>query len=122
MTAEEAKARDTTERLVRTCDQLAGIVTLGRDSFESDLRTRWAVEMGLIRVGEEASRLAESIRERFPDQPWRVIIAMRTMAAHQYDDLTPGRTWRTLTEDIPRLRDYAAHVMLPGLGEPPEHR
>ncbi|AXK44176.1 hypothetical protein [Brachybacterium saurashtrense] len=56
------------------------------------------------------------------DQPWRVTIALRTMAAHQHDDLAPGRASKPLTEGVPRRRDDAAHVMLPGLGEPPERR
>lgn len=115
MSPEESKALDTADRLLRTCDQLARIVDHGRESFEGDVRTRWAIERGLIRVGEEVSRLPGHVRERYPDQPWRVIIAMRNMAAHQYDDLTPDRVWKTLTEDIPRLRDYVADVMLPGL-------
>ncbi|APX34020.1 hypothetical protein BH708_16335 [Brachybacterium sp. P6-10-X1] len=112
---EASKALDTAERLLRTCDQVARIVALGREPFEEDLRTRWAIEMGLIRLGEEVSRLPEHARESYPDQPWRIIIAMRNMAAHQYDDLTSDRVWKTLTDDIPRLRDYLADVMLPGL-------
>ena len=118
MTREASKALDTAERLLRTCDQLASIVELGRESFEGELRTRWAIEMGLIRLGEEVSRLPESTREAYPGQPWRVIIGLRNMAAHQYDDLTSDRVWKTLTEDIPRLRDYVADVMLPGLRAP----
>ena len=112
---EMSKALDTAERLLRTCDQIASIVALGRESFEEDLRTRWAIEMGLIRLGEDVARLPEATRERCSDQPWRVIIAMRSLAAQQYDDLTSDRVWKTLPDDIPRLRDYLADVMLPGL-------
>lgn len=115
MSSEESKVLDTADRLLRTCDRLAFIADHGRESFEGDVRTRWAIELGLIRVGEEVSRLPGHVRERYPDQPWRVIIAMRNMATHQYDDLTSDRVWKTLTEDIPRLRDYVADVMLPGL-------
>lgn len=110
-----SKSMDTAERLLRTCDQIASIVALGRESFEEDLRTRRAIGMGLIRLGEHAARLPEATRERYSDQPWRVIIVMRNSAAHQYDDLTSDRVWKTLTDDIPRLRDYLADVMLPGL-------
>lgn len=115
--SDATKALDTAERLLRTCDQLAGLVGHGRESFENELRTRWAIEMGLIRVGEEVSRLPESIRVLYPDQPWRSIIGMRNLAAHQYDDLASTRVWKTLTEDMPCLRDYLADVMLPGLRE-----
>lgn len=115
MTADEAKALDIAERLVATCDVLAGFAELGSESYASDTRTQWAVEMGLIRVGEEVSRIPEDVRARFPGQPWRIIIDMRNMAAHQYDALTARLVWKTLLEDIPALRDYVAGVMIPAL-------
>ena len=49
-------------------------------------------------AGRRHSVLAPSmVRE----QPRRVIIALRTTAAHQDNDLTQGRVWTTLTEDVP---------------------
>ncbi len=71
--------------------------------------------MGLIRIGEAVAKIPSPVRERFDGQPWRQIIAMRNFAAHQYDDLDPLRVWRTLTRDVPRLRDYLSDVMLPAL-------
>jgi len=47
------------------------------DAFVEDVRTQWAVEMGLIRIGETINRIPDSILERFPDQPWRQIVGMR---------------------------------------------
>jgi uncharacterized protein with HEPN domain len=84
-------------------------------AFVADIRTQWAVEMGLIRIGEAVKRLPEDVPSRFPDQPWRQIVAMRNFAAHQYDDLDPRRVWRTVTRDVPRLRAYLADVLLPGI-------
>lgn len=122
MNRESAKALDAAQRLVGTCDVLAELVESGYETYVSDVRTRWAVEMGLIRLGEDVSRLPEQIRSRFPGQPWRIIIDLRNMAAHQYDDLTTRRVWSTLLEDIPALRTYLADTMIPALrsesGEP----
>jgi len=36
---------------------------------------------------------------------------MRTMAAHQYDDLDPERLWRTLTRDVPSLHKYVEGIL-----------
>lgn len=111
----DAKGLDAAERVVTVCDVLADISTTGFDDFVSDVRTQWAVEMGLIRIGEGINRIPADVLERFPDQPWRTIIAMRNFAAHQYDDLEPRRVWRTLTTDIPGLRTYLAETVIPGL-------
>lgn len=116
MNAEQAaKARDAIERIIALCDVLAGLVTMDADSFVGDIRTQWAVEMGLIRIGETINRIPEEVLERFPGQPWRQIVAMRNFAAHQYDDLAPRRVWRTVTGDVPSLRTYLVEVVLPHL-------
>lgn len=71
--------------------------------------------MVLTRLGEEVSRTPEGIRSRFPGQPWRIIIDMRTMAARQDDALTARLVWKTLVDDTPALRDYVAQEMIPSL-------
>lgn len=115
MNREATKAVDAAQRLVDACDVLAELVATGYDTYVTDVRTQWAVEMGLIRLGEEVSRIPESIRSRFPGQPWRIIIDLRNIAAHQYDSLTTRRVWDTLLHDIPALRAYAAEVIIPTL-------
>lgn len=115
MSADARKAQDAATGIIAVCDVIAGIVTEGEESFVANVQAQWAAEMGLIRIGEGVARIPEPVRERFAEQPWRQIIAMRNFAAHQYDDLDPHRVWRTLTRDVPRLREYLAEVVLPGL-------
>jgi uncharacterized protein with HEPN domain len=109
------KALDAAERVVAVCDVLADITRPGFDDFAADTRTQWAVEMGLIRIGEGVGRIPAQVLERFPDQPWRAIVAMRNFAAHQYDDLDPHRVWRTVTQDVPALREYLLQTVIPSL-------
>ncbi len=115
MTTPEDKAADAAQRVVAVCDVLAEIVLAGFDAFTSDVRTQWAVEMGLIRIGESINRIPADVLDRYAGQPWRQIIAMRNFAAHQYDDLDPGRVWRTVTHDIPALRAYLTDTVIPGI-------
>lgn len=110
-----AKARDAAERTVAMCDVLADLTRMELDTFVDDIRTQWAVEMGLIRIGEAINRIPDDVLDRFPGQPWRQIVGMRNFAAHQYDDLEPRRVWRTVTGDVPALRAYLVDVVLPGL-------
>lgn len=116
MTDQGAKALDAAQGVVTVCDALATMVNEGFDSFAHDQRTQWAVEMGLIRIGEGINRIAPEILARFPDQPWREIVTMRSLAAHQYDDLAPRRVWTTVTRDVPVLRSYLVTTLIPHLG------
>jgi len=111
------KARDAAERVVSVCDVLSDLIPTDVDAFAGDVRAQWAVEMGLIRIGEAVNRIPDEVLDLFADQPWRQIVAMRNLAAHQYDDLDPRRVWRTVTRDVPRLRDYLVEVVIPGLGQ-----
>lgn len=109
------RARDAAHRVVVVCDTLAQMVGTDVAAFESDVRTQWAVEMGLIRIGEAVNRIPDEVLARFPGQPWRQIVAMRNFAAHQYDDLAPRRVWRTVTQDVPALRRYLSDTVIPAL-------
>lgn len=115
MNESRSKAYDAAERVIAVCDVLASLTPSDIDAFASDVRTQWAVEMGLIRIGEAVNRIPDEILEPFPQQPWRQIVAMRNLAAHQYDDLDPRRVWRTLTRDVPLMRAYLADTVIPGL-------
>lgn len=115
MSLERARSLDAAHSIVETCDALAGFSTAGYDAFATDLRTQWAVEMGFIRLGETVNRLHPEIYNRFPDLPWKDIIAMRNFTAHQYEDLSPRRVWRTLTQDVPAMREYVRDTVIPAL-------
>ncbi len=115
MTDQAAKALDAVHGVLTVCDALAAMMDEDFDSFAQDQRTQWAVEMGLIRIGEGINRIAPEILGRFPDQPWREIVAMRNFAAHQYDDLDARRVWTTVTRDVPALRTYLVTTLVPHL-------
>ncbi|MGA8208742.1 MAG: HepT-like ribonuclease domain-containing protein [Nocardioidaceae bacterium] len=117
MTESRRKAHDAAERVIAVCDVLAGLIPPDIEAFVADVRTQWAVEMGLIRIGEAVNQIPDEVLERFPEQPWRQIVAMRNFAAHQYDDLDPRRVWRTVTSDVPLLRAYLADTVMPELDE-----
>ena len=115
MTESVQKARDAAERVIAVCEILASLIPPDVDASTADLRTQWAVEMGLIRIGEAVNRIPDEVLELFSEQPWRQIVAMRNFPAHQYDDLDPRRVWRTVTRDVPRLRAHLVDTVIPGL-------
>lgn len=115
MSHDWSRSLDAAQSIVETCDALAEFATAGYDAYATDLRTQWAVEMGFIRLGETVNRLHPEIYDRFPDLPWKDIIAMRNLAVHQYEDLSTRRVWRTLTQDVPAMREYVRYTVIPAL-------
>src|SRR5699024_12274565 len=93
MTNGQKKARDAISSVISVCDTITDILPASLEAFERDIRSQWAIEMGRIRIGEGVKRSPTDILEQYDGQPWRRIVAMRNFAAHQYDDLDPGRVW-----------------------------
>ena len=75
-----------------------------------------AFERVMELVGESAKRLPLSLREQYPDVPWRKIAGMRDVISHAYEDLTYEILWDALTIQFPSLR-LALESMLHDLGK-----
>ncbi|NEQ98453.1 MAG: DUF86 domain-containing protein [Cyanothece sp. SIO2G6] len=74
-----------------------------RDDLAGDRRTQAAVLYEIIVIGEAANRLSVEFRANNPAVPWREIIGMRNILAHQYDKIDVDVVWGAIQEDIPEL-------------------
>ena len=73
------------------------------ESFRADVRTQFATARAIEIVGEAARRVPEEVQERFPTIPWRQIIGMRNVLAHNYDGADPRIIYDTATLFLPTL-------------------
>ena len=66
------------------------------------------VQAGVMReitvIREAAKRLTRDIREKYSDIPWKKIAGMRDKLIHNYFDIKPEIAWKTVKEDIPKLK------------------
>jgi uncharacterized protein with HEPN domain len=83
-----------------------------RDTLDSDRFAQQAVAYNLAVLGEAARALSREMRDRYPDVPWRDVIAQRNVVVHQYHNLDVENLWTTATKDIPRLDDLLAAIEL----------
>lgn len=60
-----------------------------RERFDDDEKTRDAVAMRLMVIGEATKRLSMSFRESWPHVPWRRMAGMRDVLVHNYDQTDP---------------------------------
>ena len=58
--------------------------SISRAQWDEDRVLRDAVLYRLLLLGEIASALPESLRDRYPDVAWRHIRAFRNLAVHRY--------------------------------------
>jgi uncharacterized protein with HEPN domain len=103
-------------------DMARQIQTFGANKSEADFAEgsmeRAALERMFEILGIATMRVSEAFRAEHPEVPWRRIVGLRNVIAHQYDDVLFDRVWRTLVDDIPELIELLEPLIPPLPGEP----
>lgn len=86
------------------------------DDFLKDQKTRYAVERSLEIIGEAARSVTPETRESLLEIPWRSIIGLRNVLAHEYGEIRYEILWAIVQEKLIPL----IHVLeKAGVGAPP---
>jgi uncharacterized protein with HEPN domain len=85
----------------------------GLDSaqFADDEKTFFAVIRGLEIIGEAARKIPPSIREKYPQIPWRELTGMRDKLIHDYMGVNVTVVWKTVTEDLPAIEPKIREIL-----------
>jgi len=89
-------------KLLSECHELLALkegYTLER--FLGDERTKRAICMTLLNIGELVKTLSNDLRNKYSIIPWKLIAGFRGVAAHHYQTLQMEDVWKTTEEDIP---------------------
>jgi uncharacterized protein with HEPN domain len=62
------------------------------------------VERKLQVISEAAVRLGPNAEESIPNMPWRNIRGIGNWLRHQYDRVELDTIWKTVTQELPRLK------------------
>ena len=74
------------------------------EQFQTDFRINHAVVRALEIIGKAAKRWWTSLRERYPDSPWRGMPGMRDRIIHGYDTADLQIVRDVVKRDIPRIK------------------
>ena len=81
------------------------------EHFLSDEKTKLAVSMLLIKIGESVKKLSESFKQETQEIEWREIIGLRDIAVHNYDGLNMDWIWENVTTDVPDLLERVKGIL-----------
>jgi uncharacterized protein with HEPN domain len=74
------------------------------EGFREDPKTVASVERMLLILSEAAIRLGADAEDRIPSESWREIRGIGNWLRHQYDRIDLAAIWKTVTDDLPRLK------------------
>ncbi len=94
-------------RLWDMLDAARAVVAFTKDiryeDFINDRKTRNAVERNLEIIGEAARNVSDATREWLNAVPWRSIIGLRNVLAHEYGDIRQEIIWAVIQDKITPL-------------------
>jgi uncharacterized protein with HEPN domain len=74
------------------------------DVFINNEPMIWAVERGIEIIGEATKRIPNSIRNKYPEIPWKDMAGMRDKLSHDYDEVDLELVWKVIKQEIPSLK------------------
>ena len=81
------------------------------DEFISDNKTSSAVILKLIVIGEATKNIQGTIREKYPDVPWKSMTGLRDRIAHGYFGIDYEIVWEVIKNRLPKLEPRMAEIL-----------
>ncbi|MFH1769726.1 MAG: DUF86 domain-containing protein [Parcubacteria group bacterium] len=81
-----------------------------KGDFERDEKLQDAVLRRIEIIGEAVKKISEEFKEKYSDVRWRDAMGMRDVLAHDYFNVELDRIWKTVQEDLPKLKEKISKI------------
>lgn len=78
---------------------------LSEKQFEKDITVQDAVIRRLEIIGEAVKHIPQRLKAKYTKVPWKKIAGMRDVISHDYFGIKLERVWKTVKQDIPKLKE-----------------
>jgi uncharacterized protein with HEPN domain len=92
-------------------DALSFVKDMDYDVFLRDKKTIYAVNRALEIIGEATKNIPASVKNRYPQIPWKKMAGMRDKVIHEYFGVDLKRVWSTIKKDIPDLKPLFEKIL-----------
>jgi uncharacterized protein with HEPN domain len=87
------------------------IINLDFDDFINNLMLSRGFILTLEQIGENAKLISSEFKEKYSKIPWKKIIGLRNIIAHEYDEIELDVIWNTITISIPELLAFTIEII-----------
>lgn len=84
----------------------------GEKSFKENRMIQDAVIRNFEIIGEATKRLDNTIKETYPEIPWRKIAGFRDVLIHDYLRIDLEEVWLIVVEDLPELKKNITKIII----------
>ncbi|WP_347278281.1 DUF86 domain-containing protein [Limnothrix sp. FACHB-1088] len=80
------------------------------EEFVQDRRTKDAVILNLLIIGEATKQIPQDIRDQHSEIQWKQIAGMRDMIAHAYFSINNKIVWNIIENDLDFLKTCIKNI------------
>ena len=105
---------DVLRQIIFYCDEIEKTISRFGDDYDiykNDSVYVHATALCVLQIGELTTRLSDHIKNNYSGMPWVQIKALRNLVAHQYGKIDDESLWETITDDIPKLKNYCSFIL-----------
>ena len=102
------------EAIIDFCDRIMDDLKepgVTYEKFLEDIDLQDVSAFRILQIGENANNLSEGFKDKHSQIPWHQISGFRNIVAHEYGNIEPETLWKTITVDIPKLREFCVEVI-----------
>ena len=81
------------------------------EEFLTDEKTKRAVSMTAINIGELVKSLTPELKDKNNHVAWKEAAALRNVAAHKYEALEMPQVYDTVKDDFPKLKSQIEKIL-----------
>jgi uncharacterized protein with HEPN domain len=99
------------EDILRHINDIGEFITgMTSAEFLEDKKTKAAISLKLLVIGEAANRLPLTLKSKHPEVEWNKIIRSRNIIAHDYEVVDFIIIWKIVTVHIPELKEVMLKI------------
>jgi uncharacterized protein with HEPN domain len=102
------------KHIIKYCDRILRAKDRFGASFEvfrRDFEYQSSCGMYILQIGELSKRLSAGLKSRCSEIPWRAIVDMRNLFAHDYENIDAEKVWGTISGDVEPLRAICNRII-----------
>jgi len=81
------------------------------EMFIGDRKTQDAIIRNIEIIGEAVKNISETLKEKYPEIPWKEIAKTRDKLIHTYFGVDLDIVWDIVNMDIPHLREKVKEII-----------